>query len=218
MGHSMGGGQVLTYTLHPDSPYNDKTVSLAGVLAYSPLIALDPSYRPSKVYLTGGRLAARVFPHWQRLSPIDPALMSRDESVVADYAADPLCHDIGTLEGLAGMLERAEWLENMHGSSGLDPETLKSRLLPMWFAHGEADGVTSWGATKKFVDGLRGRGVVDVEFVSYEGAYHNLHADLLETKSRFVRDLVRWVLDRSRVSGDDAGMEKRGVVEYKAKL
>ena len=91
----------------------------------------------------------------------------------------------------------------------------------MWFAHGEADGVTSCGATKRFVDGLRRRGVVDVEFVSYEGAYHNLHADLLETKSRFVRDLVRWVLDRSWVSGNgDVGVEERkgSVVEYKAKL
>lgn len=200
MGHSMGGGQVLTYTLHPDSPFHDHSVPLAGVLAYAPLIALDPAYRPSSLYLAGGRLAARIIPRYQRLSPIDPALMSRDEKVVADYAADPLCHDMGTLEGLAGMLERAQWLEQMMevGFNG-------KRCLPMWFSHGEDDRVTSCAATRRFA-GVVGE-VADVVFCSYEGAFHNLHAELVETKTRFARDLIEWVLAKSAVG-----------LEYKAKL
>lgn len=196
----MGGGQALTYTLHPDSPFHDHTVPLAGVLAYSPLIALDPAYRPSSLYLAGGRLAARVLPRYQRLSPIDPALMSRDQNVVADYAADSLCHDMGTLEGLAGMLERAQWLEGV-AEVGFD----RTECLPMWFAHGQDDRVTSCAATEKFA-GVVGK-VADVVFCSYEGAFHNLHAELVETKSRFARDLIQWVLARST-----------GGLECKAKL
>ena len=37
--------------------------------------------------------------------------MSRDPEVCKQYDTDKLCHDTGTLEGLAGMLQRAEELE-----------------------------------------------------------------------------------------------------------
>ncbi|KAJ5496074.1 hypothetical protein N7539_001190 [Penicillium diatomitis] len=192
MGHSMGGGEVLNYVLHPDSPYNQSTArpQLAGVLCYSPLIALDPATRPMAFTVIMGRLVARVLPKWQRYSPLDGSLICRDEQVVKDYTSDELCHNTGTLEQLAGMLDRGIWLEK------LKEEDLKNtEVLPMWFGHGNGDRITSWDATKKLASVLEKKG--DVTFVTYEGGYHRVHMDPGETREQFSKDVSDWVLKQA---------------------
>lgn len=220
MGHSMGGGEVLTYILHPTSPYHTATTrpNLTGVLAYSPLIAVDPSTRPSGLTIAAGKLAARLFPRWQRYTPLDPALMSRDERVVADFAADELCHHVGTLEGLAGMLDMGLWLEQV-GSDDYE----RAGRVPLWVGHGEMDRVVSFGATRRLARVLGGVANGDVVFCSYEGAFHKVHGELPDVKKRFVGDVLDWVLARCPpVSGqertsvsvmDDEGDASRTVVQ-----
>ncbi|KAJ5679552.1 hypothetical protein N7462_007796 [Penicillium macrosclerotiorum] len=199
MGHSMGGGEVLNYVLHPDSPYYQASPrpKLAGLLAYSPLVALHPSTRPFRITVAAGRLTARLFPRMQRASPIDPTIVSRDPQVATDYVNDELSHDIGTFGGLAGMLDRGLWLEKL--SQG---DVKGMELLPMWFAHGDADQVTSWDATKRLAGLLGSKG--DVVFCSYDGGYHRLSADLKETTDKFVKDLLDWILARSPLDGNKA--------------
>ncbi|KAJ5567658.1 hypothetical protein N7535_006964 [Penicillium sp. DV-2018c] len=209
MGHSMGGGQTLNYIFHPDSPYNkDKTSrpGFAGVLLYSPLIALDPSTRPSRLLVAAGRIVAKLIPHMQKYTPLEATLLSRDEAVCRDFVADTLCHDMGTFEGLAGMLDRGIWLEGMFGGSAggwVESE------LPFWFGHGTGDRITAFSATKVFVEGLKAKGG-DVQFCAYENAYHKLHAELPETTEKFFADVKTWVLERV------PGME--GEVEPRVKL
>lgn len=208
----MGGAEVLTYALHSSSPYhnqapnsnpatkNGKKVTLAGVLAYSPLIALDPASRPYALTVTLGRLAGKLLPWWQRYSPLDASLMSRDERVGEDWVADQLCHDTGTLEGLANMLDRGLWLEGIaegiHGH-GNAIEGLSDSLPPLWFGHGSADRVASWDATRKLAEELRAKAAGDVTFCSFEGAYHKLHAELPDTTREFERKVTDWVLAKS---------------------
>ena len=207
MGHSMGGGVVLTYLLRPDSPYhaqsktNHPPITLAGVLAYSPLITLAPNIRPSKLTLLSGRLAARIFPNWQRVSPLDTTLFTRDKQAADAFAADKLNHDIGTLEGLAAMLDRGLWLEHVSAA-----DCAGAGSVPLWFAHGEADQITSCEGTRRLANLLSGKG--DVTFCSYEGAYHVLHAELPAVKERFTRDLTKWVLERSSASGNEVKADR----------
>ncbi|KAJ5292631.1 uncharacterized protein N7443_008584 [Penicillium atrosanguineum] len=190
VGHSMGGGQALTYILHPESPYHSATKpTLAGVLIWSPLITLDPSSQPGKITIIAGRIAARVMPRLQRYSPLDPGLISRNESVTKNYEADELCHDTGTLQGLKGMLDRGLWLEE----AGVEFYE-KAGYVPLWIGHGVEDKITSFEATKALVTRLGGKG--DVTFVEYEGAYHTLHAELPETTAKFTRDVSDWLLAR----------------------
>ncbi|CAI7571629.1 unnamed protein product [Penicillium glandicola] len=203
MGHSMGGGQVLNYIFHPESPYNgDKTKrpNFAGVLLYSPLIAIDPSSRPSKLTVAAGRIVAKLIPHKQRYSPLDANLLSRDAAVVKEFVADTLCHDTGTFEGLAGMLDRGIWLEGMFAAGS--GAWVKSEV-PFWFGHGDGDRITSYAATKDFAKELAEKGG-DVKFSSYEGAYHKLNAELPETKEKFLADVKAWMLAKVP--------EKKGVV------
>jgi acylglycerol lipase len=194
MGHSMGGGQTLNYIFHPDSPYNkDKTSrpSFAGVLLYSPLIALDPSTRPSKLLVAAGRIVAKLIPHMQKYTPLEAKLLSRDEAVCREFVADTLCHDTGTFEGLAGMLDRGIWLEGMFEGAGGWVES----ELPFWFGHGSGDRITAFPATEVFAEALKGKGG-DVQFCGYEGAYHKLHAELPETTEKFFADVKTWVLGK----------------------
>lgn len=200
-GHSMGGGQVLTYILHPESPYHTASKpKLSGVLVSAPLITLDPSSQPGKMTVIAGRLAARVLPRRQRYTPLDPGLISRNKQVVENFKADKLCHDTGTLEGLAGMLDRGLWLDE----AGVDVYE-KAGLVPLWLGHGVCDRVTGFEGTRALVERLGVKG--DVTFCQYEGAFHTLHAELPETTGRFLKDFSDWVVARCPpVTGGVSGL------------
>ena len=108
MGHSMGGAQVLQWIARGPVELRQQ---LRGYLAESPFIALHKDSQPARFTVVAGRMAARLLPKRQMVQKLDPNMMSRDPEVCRQYDADKLCHDTGTLEGLAGMLQRAEELE-----------------------------------------------------------------------------------------------------------
>jgi acylglycerol lipase len=190
----MGGGQVLSYIFRPDSPYNQVSEAdrpkFTGVMLFSPLIAIHPSSRPNRLTVAAGRVVAKLIPHKQRYSPLDPKLLSRNEAVTKDFVDDKLCHDTGTFEGLAGMLDRGIWLEGMFEGEWVGSD------LPFWFAHGDGDRITDPVATENFVKGLKKKGG-DVKFENYPGAYHKLNAELAETTAKFNADVRDWVLEKA---------------------
>ena len=118
--------------------------------------------------------------------------MSRDAEVCRQWKEDPLCHDTGTLEGLVGMTDRTNGLQEgtIVVSEGLG-EGGKTRV---WIGHGTADNGCSFDASKKFLDELH---VEDKEFQTYEGGYHKLHTEPGQEKVRFASDVTKWILDRS---------------------
>lgn len=165
MGHSMGGGEVLTYGAQGPS---DTLRQIRGMLAEAPLIALHPSTRPWRGTVMAGRLAGRIAPHLKMVNRLDSQWLSRDPQRNRDWEADPLCHDTGTLEGLAGMLDRGEGLE---GGSVMVPEGVneggKTRL---WIGHGTGDRVNDYEGSRRFFDACP---VADKELRTYDGWYHN---------------------------------------------
>ncbi|KAK2789512.1 hypothetical protein FQN52_006040 [Onygenales sp. PD_12] len=190
MGHSMGGAEVLYYALNSslDLP------PLRGVLAYSPLIALHPSTRPSIVTVVLGRLVSKVLPSQQMVQPLNENLICRDKRVCQEWREDSLCHDTGTLEGLAGMLDRGIWLESA--------ESGRSRKFkgPIWVCHGTGDEINSYDASRKFVEVLESQ---DKTFQTYEGAYHKLHAEPEGVKEALAKDVVEWILKRCESAAPD---------------
>ncbi|KAJ9216634.1 hypothetical protein DTO166G4_1850 [Paecilomyces variotii] len=216
MGHSMGGGQLLTYIFHPESPFNNNQSrpTLSGTMIYSPLIALHPSTRPSMLKVTLGRMAAKHLPRWQLYSPVDANLVSRDPRVCEDYATDELCHDIGTLEGLAGMLDRGLWLEGIAtGGQQLhaDEETAK-RAPPMWFCHGDDDQINLYDATRRFAEVIDAG---DKMFKRYKGGYHRLHAEPDGMKDQFVTDVAEWILGKCPAWGNTSSGSRTGSMDGK---
>lgn len=202
MGHSMGGAQVLQYAAR--GPIEVRR-QLRGYLAEAPFIALHRDSQPARFTVVAGRLAAKVLPRRQMVQKIDPQTMSRDPEVCRNYDADELCHNTGTLEGLAGMLQRGEelekgetWIADREGTS-------------IWVGHGTGDKLCSFEATHRLMERMD---VKDKEFRIYDGWFHKLHAEPGEDKLIFANEVADWILRRA---GRDTG-QTRDAIEGRSKL
>jgi len=112
--------------------------------------------------------------------------ISRDESEVDKYVADPLC---GMLCSSGFYRELAKLLYHIHRSE----EMAKiNRNLPVYIFSGSADPVGDMGASPAaLVNAYRNLGIVDLEFVLYPGARHET---LNETNRDEVTDnLLSWL-------------------------
>ncbi len=68
----------------------------------------------------------------------------------------------------------------------------------IFLAHGTDDKTCSYDAAMKWME--HQTNVKDRVTKSYEGAYHQLHADLC--KEEFATDLVKYILERSSPAGE----------------
>ena len=165
MGHSMGGAEILYYAARGPIHVRQR---IRGYISEAPWIGLHEATQPNRLIVFSGRLISKILPHQQRLVDLDPKLVSRDPAVGEAFLADELCHSTGTLEGLAGCLQRADQLRNgevtlMDDLSGNQPP------ISLLLAHGTADGITSFKASKTFMEKAK---VKDKDFRVYEGWYH----------------------------------------------
>jgi acylglycerol lipase len=192
MGHSMGGGEILT--LIGTYEYLDLMSQIRGWLVESPLIGL--TQKPNPVTVFAGRIVGKVLPHHQIKKVIPATELSRDPLVQKSLEEDPMCDGTGTLEMFANMLDR--------GSNLVDGKTKMNKgVQALWHAHGTADKATSYPASKKWFE--QQTALEDKTFKSYEGEYHQLHADLPETRVVFYKDVGDWIL--SKTGAKESGTE-----------
>jgi acylglycerol lipase len=185
MGHSMGGGEICT--LMADPKYADLVKRVRGWALESPFIGFTPNAEPSTIKIMLGRLAGMLLPRHQLQHVVPPEELSRDPAVVESVRNDPLCHNTGTLEGLASLLDRTALLSS--GAVRVS-KNVKSILLQ----HGTGDLVCSFDAAMKWLE--QQKEVDDKVAKRYEGGYHQLHSDLC--KDECGQDLVAWILERSK--------------------
>jgi acylglycerol lipase len=158
VGHSMGGGVVLTYGYA-----GTHRARLAGFVVWSPMINFAPESRPWSLVTAVGKLAARLAPGKKLVNKLPPSFMSRDGDVCREFSNDPLCHNTGTLECINEMLERGKTLDSGEVSNKF------GKLVPLLVAHGSGDKVTDCAASKKFVENVQ---VSDKTFLQYDGWFH----------------------------------------------
>lgn len=164
MGHSMGGGETLCYAAQGPEEVRKH---IRGFLLESPFVDFDPKSKPSPVTVFFGRVAGKLMAKRQLTNKLDPKLISRDPAVCKQFDEDELCHDTGTLEGLAGLLDRTNALSS--GKVVIPDNAGEGGVTRIWIAHGEQDGITSYPASKRLFSALQ---VKDKEFKSYAGCYH----------------------------------------------
>ncbi len=183
----------------------------------APFLGFAPELQPHWLTVAGGRLASHVVPHFRLVRAVPPEDVSRDPAVRRSLAADPLAHNTGTLEGLAGMLDRAAALSSSSsssaaaaggGGSGGGVAALGPRpggpLRSLLLAHGTADRVTSFESARAWFDRPETAAAIpDRTFVPYEGMYHQLHADY--GKETFYKDVADWILERAGGGGNGSG-------------
>ena len=164
MGHSMGGAEILQYAARGPSEIR---AHIRGYLAESPYLALHPSSQPTWFTVAAGKVAARIMPKRQMVQRLQCKWLSRDSKVNKQWAEDDLCHDTGTLEGLAGMLERGDELNKdiVLLREGLG----EGQITRIFVGHGSEDRVTCFQASKRWYDRLK---VEDKTFKTYDGWFH----------------------------------------------
>jgi len=146
-----------------------------------------------------GRLASRLLPTMQLTSRLDPAAMSHDAAANQSWVDDALCHDTGTLEQLAGMLDRAADLDQGRVLLPTDDEWRQNggkTDLAVRFFHGSDDPCVSFEAMQRFKERQEGR-VKDIAALRYEGAFHCLSVEP-EHKAKFTRDVIEFIEERSK--------------------
>lgn len=194
MGHSMGGQEALI--LASDPKHADLMKEIRGWLLESPYIGLDPKSQPSGMIVFLGRLAGKVVPRKQRETILPPKDLTRDPEVIKSLEEDKLLHGFGTLEGLSGMLDRSAELNSGKAK-------LNKGIKSLWLSHGTADLGTSYQASKHWFE-TETKDIQDKEFKTYEGWYHQLHADLAADRPVFAKDVGDWILARIGLDGRDS--------------
>lgn len=186
----MGGQETLQFAAK-GPPELRKCI--AGFLTSGPYIALDPRSQPNSFTVMAGRLVAKLLPKRQMLTKLESKYMCHDEAICKDWEADELCHNTGTLEGLAGMLDRAEELNT--GKIVFE----EGDGVRLFIGHGKADMVTSWEASERFVERQK---ITDKTLKLYEGCYHCVHLE--PDKRQFTADVAEWILARAKPPAEEA--------------
>ena len=195
MGHSMGGGEVLTYAAVGPSDVREQ---IQGYLIEAPLIQVSPRTAPWKITEITGRMAGKLMPNMQMKNVVDETLLTHDNDVNNAYRDDPLCHATGTLAQLEGMLDRGN---NLHNGKVVPKEDVrpegKQGILIMC---GGADDVVDPTAVKSFAERLAW---TDKTYVQYDEWKHVLHRESLEGFEEMPKQVVDWIL--GRVPGESPG-------------
>jgi alpha-beta hydrolase superfamily lysophospholipase len=128
-----------------------------GVIATSPWLRLAFPAPRVKVFM--GKMLKGILPSMAVSTGLEQPALSRDAAVVADYAADPLVHDLLSFRLGIDILETGERLLAHSGDF----------RLPLLLMHGESDRILDVKATVEFFEGA---GSTDKTLRLWPGLFH----------------------------------------------
>jgi alpha-beta hydrolase superfamily lysophospholipase len=167
-GHSMGGNVVINYILKRNNNLN-------GAIVTSPFLRL--AFDPPAWKITMGKLLQKIIPSVTMGNELELEAISRDEKEVEAYMKDPMVHDKISPNYSVVFMKTGEWA--VQNSNKLK--------IPMLLMHGTGDRLTSSEATEEFA---KKAGDL-VELKLYEGAYHELHNDII--KNEVLELMISWI-------------------------
>jgi len=169
LGHSMGGAVAFASALRLQH-------MLHGLVLSAPALATDQSVpRLQEMFV---RLLSVVAPGTGALT-LPPDAVSRDPSVVARYAADPLVHHKAI---------PARTLVELLGAMRGFPASAPGLRLPTLVLHGTADKLVPLAATRPVYQAF---GTRDCVVKLYDGLYHEVFNE--PERERVTTDLFCWL-------------------------
>lgn len=169
LGHSMGGAVAFASALRLQH-------RLQGLVLSAPALATGQSVpRLQEICV---RLLSVVAPDTGALT-LPPDAVSRDPSVVARYAADPLVHHKA--------IPARTLVELLRAMQGF-PASAPGLRLPTLVLHGTADKLVPLAATQPVYQAF---GTRDCVVQLYEGLYHEVFNE--PERERVTADLLRWL-------------------------
>jgi acylglycerol lipase len=167
LGHSMGGAIALRYAIAHQK-------QLTGLAVSAPLAAVEGG----TALLTFGKVIGRVLPG-APVSRVEPRLVSKDNTVVKDYIADPLNHHGPIPAGVA-----REFI--LHASTlGADVRRITLPTLLMW---GTADRLCPPSGSEMVAAEI---GSEDLTVKRYKGLFHEILNE--PEREQVLDDLVGWL-------------------------
>ncbi|KAJ3998699.1 Alpha/Beta hydrolase protein [Lentinula boryana] len=194
MGHSMGGGEVLSFVIQQSyrSPQYVETVALlAGVIVTSPLIQQTTPASKTLRWL-GGKVAI-ISPYTLIPAAVKATDLSHSPEFNDAYVQDPLIKSTGSLRGIAEMLAEGEKLLSVGCHHW-------PKKIPVLFIHGDADRVTSAEATQVF---FRTIDAEDKRIIIYPEGFHELQNEHPDVRHKLVTDIVSFVQARNTSQSTD---------------
>ncbi len=173
MGHSNGG--LVAFHSAVSQPGD-----LIGLVMSSPFFGFE--IKVPKIKAFAGRIMSKYVPAFALPTDLDPATVSHDPEVVADYAADPLNHAVASGRWLT------ETTEAHRRAMVLAPE-LK---LPVLLQAAGDDKIVSTDSAKAVFDRF---GSEDRTWQRYEGFFHEIWFEL--ERERPLAELERWLRERT---------------------
>lgn len=151
-GHSMGGMLLLLYLIR-------RNPRISGAIVSAPHIRL--AFQPNPLLVGVGKLMRRWAPTFTQENKLDLDLLSRSPEVRPAYENDPNVHYKLSSQLGIDMLESAAEIDAWRGQLP----------VPTLLMHGDADGITSFAASRDFAE----RNPKGLEFKVWKELYHELH-------------------------------------------
>jgi len=155
----------------------DHAPPVAGAVFTGPYFQLK--LEPSRWQLFQARAVGRFLPALQLRNPVTPEMLTRDEAMQAEAAADPLKHQVVTPRWFA---------ESTAAQQQLWRQVRRFRV-PLLVLQGEADPVVEPSASARFVDSIAS---TDKRFVPFPGMRHELFHE--QGREAPIAETVGWLL------------------------
>ncbi len=175
-GHSMGGCIVSKYVLSKD------VADLSGALITSPWLRLATP--APKIKAAAGKFLLKIGVNITEKADLDPDDLSRDLSVGKDYISDPLVHDKISARTFVETSATGEWVL----------EHATQNKIPLLIAHGDADQITDYSASKTFA---KKAGQL-AAFHPWEGARHETQNET--NKKEVIEFYANWFLKQLKAA------------------
>ncbi len=173
-GQSLGGNIVTNYIFKRDNNFKGAVIS-------SPWYKL--SFDPSALMLFFARIMKKVYPKFTQNTNLDVKAFTHDKKIIDAFIADPLIHGKMSTKMFYEIYCAGHWvMENADKIS-----------LPVLIQHGNDDKITSYKASKEFVEKAK---IInkDITYKEWDGMYHELHNELEKDKVfEFVAD---WIMKK----------------------
>lgn len=174
-GHSLGGLVASRACIQDQSQWN-------GLLLSSPLLDVEWTLM-LRIQAAFSSVLAATVPKLRMVPKVVAKHMNRDPEKVKEYENDGLVYHAN--------LPVRSGSEMLKGFKSFEKERT-TFALPIYAHHGTADKVTSYEATKAFVNGASS---TDTTFVPVEGGYHEVLFE--ECGDDIVHGMIEWMLQHS---------------------
>jgi len=171
MGHSLGGILTVLYAL-------DHQSELAGLITAS--TAFQLASPPGALSLLGARVLSTVAPGVKLQNDLDPAQLSNDPALPAQYLSDPLVERQVT----------AKWASEFFSNYGRALQRAPELSIPLLVLHGGADEIADVAGARAFHERA---GSSDKSLQVYTELRHELYTELPENRNQVFADLIKWL-------------------------